>query len=207
MPGIISLLIIPFIFYRYSEVYLKSISRNVIEVNWFSPELIKMYPKIFTDSYPPKREYATVRITGDKSDKIKLNSAQLKIREIISNEDSQVGIHFIFENQSKYAEFIKTLDILQIEGSRNYMPYKNNIWFYVIGRRSENNSKESLVDKNDCFLCGDYRISITEKSNWEVLSQYAADIWKDGWQILVAFIAFLASIVILKIFWKAPSKS
>jgi hypothetical protein len=198
VPGLISLAISSFIFRTYAQDYLKSLNRHVIEINWFTPDLVKMYPTIFTESYPPKREYAIISISGnDNTDQLLLDSARKRIRKIIYSEDSSTGIHFIFGNQSRYGTFVKTLDILQAEGA-TYMPYKNNLWFYHLRQEKTADTELPIITGITCGDINDVRVTKKEESTWERIAKYVLTTWNVGWQMIAAYILFLLSIMIVR---------
>jgi hypothetical protein len=74
--------------------------------------LIKKQPG-FIDLPKIKRTYLTITFNESLTENnIKLAYAQIRIREILSNNDSINGIHFHFTEQAEYGTFVKLLDIL-----------------------------------------------------------------------------------------------
>ena len=133
IPGIISLTILPILFYFYNDKYQKASNQTVIQLFVWDPNLPKKYPGIFTDEYPPKRKYEEIFLTGDNtSDKIKLDFSQIRVREILTQNDSINGVHFYFGENAQYRKFIKALDIFKMEQAKNYMVYENDICSCII---------------------------------------------------------------------------
>src|SRR5688572_20842892 len=131
IPGIFSLIIVPVLFYYYGSHYIKTLHQGTIDLFWFDPELTKKYPEVFSGQYPEKRNYIDIQLTGEEQrDKVKLDFAQVRIREILAHNDSINGLHFNFSSESEYWSFVKALDILGAEGAKTYMPYENDLWFY-----------------------------------------------------------------------------
>ena len=115
--------------------YRTSVHQRAIELFWFDWKFIKKYPDIFRGPYPPKRYYIDINLTGEKkSDKTKLDFSQIRLREILSRNDSVYGIHYYFDDSSEYGSFIKALDICRIEQAKTYMPYENHLWVYYTTR-------------------------------------------------------------------------
>ena len=81
--------------------------------------------------FPPIRDYIDINITGNNyNDKIKLEFAQIRIREILSENNTTSGIHFLFGDSTQYGKFLEVLNILLIERAKNYIPGNNDLWFF-----------------------------------------------------------------------------
>jgi hypothetical protein len=125
--GLISLILLPTfcIWYLYNCKAFKK--TRVMEINWgsnFKNELIPF-------DVHPEREFVDFHITGnDKANKIILDSSQIEIRKLISTKDSTKGVHFIFNNDSKYWALIKAMDICFIENARCFVPKGNDLWVF-----------------------------------------------------------------------------
>jgi hypothetical protein len=134
IPGIISLMILPFIFIYYANYQLQPQLLKVIplilaDTNWArkKPELFKE----FYSNFPPKRKYIDINLNGNtRSDIIQLDFARVMIREILATNDTIDGVHFRFGDSSQYWTFVKAVDILRIEYASTYMPMDNDLWFY-----------------------------------------------------------------------------
>ena len=134
IPGILSLIILPFIFIKFADREVKAKSLGVIPLFLADTNLPKKFPELFKDykgTFPPERDYTDIVFTGnEKSDKTKLDFAQIKIREMLSIDDTTNGLHFQFSDNSQYGTFVKSIDILRIEGAKTYMPLDKDLWFY-----------------------------------------------------------------------------
>lgn len=135
IPGIISLIILPLLFFHFTKRYYRTLNINAIQIYWPDYDLIERNPDFFKSyrgHYPPERDYRIIELTGHKeTDKTKLNSAQIKIRELLAASDTSKGVHFIFGKESEYWSFIKAVDICRVEMAETYMPYENNLWLYT----------------------------------------------------------------------------
>jgi hypothetical protein len=189
IPGIISLAILPFIFILFADKEIKAKSLGVIPLVLADTNLPNKFPELFKDykgTFPPKRNYSDIVFTGsEKSDKIKLDFSQIKIREILSANDSTNGIHFQFTDSSQYWTFVKSIDILRIEGAKTYMPLDKDLWFYHFP------TDTTIVN----WICGTTYSDIVynkPKINWwTTTTDWAYDIWKTSWQIILSFAGFL----------------
>ncbi|HEY0261552.1 MAG TPA: hypothetical protein VGB95_00895 [Chitinophagales bacterium] len=102
---------------------------RAIEVVWWGPNLHKDFPNDFPVENHPNINYIDISILGNDSiDKVKLDYAQLQIRELIKSEDTLTGIHFYFNGTARYWTFVRAIDILNEERTKVYIPYGNDIW-------------------------------------------------------------------------------
>ena len=196
IPGIISLTILPFLFIHFADRELKEKSVGVIPLVLADTNLPKKFPQAFKDykgTFPPKRNYIDITFTGNETDdRIKLDFAQIKVREILSANDPANGLHFHFGDNSRYWTFVKAIDILKTAGAKTYMPLDNDLWFYHF-------PPDTTVIN---WICGTtYSDVVYEKpkvSWWTKAVTWTSGILKSSWQIILGFIAFLFSIHILR---------
>jgi len=181
IPGIISLTIVPFIFFFYSNRLKKALHQGVIPVFWYNPALSRNNPEVFSGEYPPKRNYIDITLTGDnQSDSIKLNFSQIRLRELLSSNDSLNGIHFKFGDTSQYWSFIKALDICRIEKAKTYLPYESSIWVYHI-------PPDTTIQT---FVCGSSSTLIKHEPSWvSVLMENLAVAWRSSWLLIFGFVS------------------
>ena len=89
----------------------------------------------FSDQLPfrvhPQRKFIDINITGnDTTDKIKLDFAQIEIRDLVSTNDTTKGIHFHFDATSHYNAFVQVLNVILKEKQQYYTAYHDDIWIY-----------------------------------------------------------------------------
>jgi hypothetical protein len=196
IPGIISLVLVPLLFIHFADKVIKAKSLTVIRVFLADTDLFKKYPegfKGYKGTYPPKRNYTEIFFTGnEKSNKIKLDFAQIKIREILSANDSTSGVHFHFTDKSPFGTFIKSLDILNIEDAHTYMTLDKDLWVYYFPPDT------TYVP----WICGTVYNDIVyeepEISWWTKTKNWISAIWKSSWQIILSFAGFLFGVLMLK---------
>ena len=184
IPGIISLTILPFLFYYYGSSFKKVLNQGAIQVFWYDPELSKKHPEIFSGTYPPERKYIDISLTGNRhEDSIKLNFSQVRLREILISNDSVNGIHYQFGDSAQYWSVVRVLDICQIEQARTYMPYENNLWVYHI---PPDTASQNIIEP---LICGTTYTDITPKPSWlSAISGKAQLLWQTSWPLLVGFL-------------------
>ena len=194
--GIISLTLLPVIFIIFANKEIKERTLTVLPIVLADTNLPNKFPEIFKNfnhSFPPKRNYIDINLTGNnQNDKIKLDFAQIRIREIVSQNDSANGLHFKFGDSSQYWTFVKAVDILRFEKAKTYMPLDNDLWFYHF--------PPDTTSVN--WICGTTYSDIVyiepKISVWIKAAKWADNIWKSSWEIISAFITFLFLVLILR---------
>jgi hypothetical protein len=75
------------------------------------------------------RKFTTYKLTNDVNmDNILFKKIQLKVRNLIKNNDSANGIHVKFNRKTKYEDVIKILDICVIEKVPTYILKDYDVW-------------------------------------------------------------------------------
>jgi hypothetical protein len=144
-------------------------------------------------TFPPARDYLTFELTGDtKTDKIKLDYARLRIREIEQTEDQIHGVNFHFGDSAKYGSLVKALDILFSENALTSIHAERDIWY--IGPHPQ----DELKVITPAVMCGtsyyNKRINMDEETTgecrtlWLMISPY--------WPIAIFFIALVLCAVL-----------
>jgi hypothetical protein len=194
LPGIISLTVLPITFYFFALRELSHIDPRAIRIVWADTARMKANGLAYTKykgHFPPLRNYADIVFTGNQhDDNTKLEFAQIRIREILKAGDTLNGIHFLFSDNSNYGTFVETLDRLQIEGAKYYIPLGNNLWFFHF----QPDTTLNLL-KMDCLRCNDVLVIEPEISWWTKTKASIYNIWKTSWQIIVLYCSFLISVL------------
>jgi len=95
---------------------------RAIEVIFWNPTS----PIKFDTAYGP---YKKIVLTGfEKVDSLRLIEIRSFLIEYKKTNKSNCGVHIVFEDNSKYGDFIKVVDYCLQESVKVYAPYKNNIW-------------------------------------------------------------------------------
>jgi hypothetical protein len=143
--GFISLLLLATLCIWYLQQRQAFVVLKAKEVTWWNENMnyAKNYTKSRADlnmpiepeeemfKVHPKREFIEINLTSNANEnKIKLDFAQLAIRELISTKDTVKGVHFSFDNQAKFWTLIRTLDICEVEKAPVYVGETNNIWVF-----------------------------------------------------------------------------
>lgn len=190
IPGIISLIFLPFIFIISAKNYYRTHNINALIIGWADLAFMERNPEFFEryrGHYPPKRDYTTIELNGDsQTDEIKLQFAQITIRELLATHDTLKGVHFLFGNKSNYGSFIKAIDICRFEKAKTYMPLENNVWFYNLPV-----VPVDTTQKIPALSCGSGYIKLKPKLPWwTVTGQLLRSIWISSWHVIIAFIVF-----------------
>jgi hypothetical protein len=194
VPGIISLTILPILFIYFAHKEISARTVGIIPIVLADTNLPKKFPDVFKDykgTFPPKRNYVDIILTGnDKTDKIKLDFAQVKIGETLAANDSINGLHFHFSDSSKYGTFVKAIDLLRAEGAKTYMPLDNDLWFYHF--------PPDTTTEN--WICGTTYNTVfyqNETSWWTKTLTQINHYWQSSWQLIISFTIFLTATFIL----------
>ena len=167
IPGILSLIILPVIFINYANKKIIATSMGVIPIVLADTNLPKIIPeafKKFNGSFPPKRNYIDIIFTGkSKDDGVKLDFAQIEIREILSENDSINGVHFQFSDNAQYGTFFRAVDVLRSEGAKRYMPLDKDLWFYHFPPDTTNDNWVCGTKYNTIYV--DQKLPFWKKAN------------------------------------------
>jgi len=198
IPGIISLIILPIIFFIWTKKIINAKTVSVIPIVFADTNFLKKQSEIFKEydnNFPPKRNYIDIDFTGNnRDDKTKLDFAQIRIREFVKTKDYKNGIHFSFGDSSEYWTFVKTVDILRLEGAKTFMPLDKDLWFF--------NLKPDMTLINtipySCMLCDDV-IIIEPQVTWLTKTKEKIRVMiKTSWTIIVAFVSFLFLVILIQ---------
>ena len=153
-PGLISLIFLPALclwFISTNKTYEKLYALDVV---FWSPSLKIIFPESYRHGSHPPRKYLEIDLIGnDKEDKVKLDFAQIQIRDLVATNDVKNGVHFQFGNKSKYWEFIRALDICKIANARTFVADGDNIW--VFNHIPKKNNYKTIPFVHRCSLCND----------------------------------------------------
>lgn len=127
-PGLISLCI----FFPISMLMLdknKAFKKQyILEVCWYDPHHNIPCNLLL----PPARDYLTINLTGSQeNDKLKLDFAELIIKENLDDGNIMKGVRLHFADKAKYGSFVRALEICNKETRLKFVPYKSNIWIFI----------------------------------------------------------------------------
>jgi hypothetical protein len=128
IPGMISLACLLLLLLQ--AINNKSNSKlRMMEVDWMV-DSIQEYPHL-------QRNYMSVRITGDKNDKVKLDYVDVITNEMALQHDTVRGIRVSFEKSAKYEAFVRVLKIGDRHENIFCIPSAKDIWILnPYGRQS-----------------------------------------------------------------------
>lgn len=133
LPGMISLMIIPYLISFLAIKYLEIPQERVMMVRMpdkYSSEPNFKFDHIATEA---KIDFLVINLTGnDIEDKVKLDFAALETRRILKENDSVHGIKIIFADLAKYNSLVRILNIMDQEIARYYVYEDQAFWFYHI---------------------------------------------------------------------------
>lgn len=188
LPGLISLVLLPFVFIHLAERERVNHSQGSIPFFLFDTSLPRKYPEIYR-SILPQRNYVQIDFTGEYlNDKMKMSFAQHQIREILLKNDTVNGVKFAFNLSSNYGEFVRAVDVLRFEKAETYVLLDDNLWFF---------QRPKVVSTLEMF--GNDVVFIENKEAWWIIIFERIKItWKSSWHLIISFILFLISIYFLQ---------
>ena len=200
--GLISLILLPILCIFYLNKHKAFEKQRVVEVNWWTEEWAKRSMEEYPYEIYPKRNFIDINITGnDLENKIKLDFARLQIRKLISSQDTTKGVHFHFDEHSKFWTLIRAIDICKIEKAKMFVLKDNDLWIFIFEPRP----KPIVEEIKEIMYCGNGRMNyIVEKSQVEVTNEkinYVYGIAKQFWLSLLLFI-LMTILTIKKLFDK-----
>lgn len=133
--GLLSLSILPLLCYIFLyQQYLKENSLRVIEVTYWTPSdtrAISPSPFRYVNE-----KFTKMTFTGT-DDKVKLEFAQIAIRELINQKDTTLGIEFTLTDKMKYSTLVALFNLCEVEGARTYLHYQDKFWVFNIWPKGE----------------------------------------------------------------------
>jgi hypothetical protein len=124
--GLMGFLILPFIYFHSFYDYLNYHDNTVnYEVIYWHPSDTAHSPLKYVNE-----KFMKINLTGSDEDKIKLEFAEIAIRELIHQPDTTIGIEFTFKDGAKFSSLIKLLEICEQEGVRAYVNHNDKFWVF-----------------------------------------------------------------------------
>ncbi len=163
VPGVISLLVLPFIFYYFVNQHFRNSIVYAIPIVWADTVFLKTLSEStpgLIKQFPPLRHYTIISFNGDQLNNFKLQSARESARRMLQHQDTLSGLHFQFTDSATYGSFVHSIDMLRSEGAKTYMPLDNNLWIYYLPHDTT-----TYVEDIPIFTCGYFN------TPWETTSE------------------------------------
>lgn len=174
-PGMISFLVIPVLFNYFVNNYTRKHNKEVL-LNLVVARSGLLQEKVLIFSFGNQKvirrfdSIETVIISG-KNDEGKISQSQQFIRNAIKENRKNIAINYFFNESSSYNSFIEVLNVMMIEGVKNYIPFDNQIIALI---QSEDTNKHT-----ETLKCGvEYRLKLdkqkeNEKRRKEIFMEYS----------------------------------
>ncbi|OFY83557.1 MAG: hypothetical protein A3F72_13115 [Bacteroidetes bacterium RIFCSPLOWO2_12_FULL_35_15] len=145
--GLISLTLFPILgFQKLAELYIERKTHpNCIELN-FTPSRGQFFNKEYSiKKIKKKRRYKTFYLTSDTTiNREILNRARLLLNNIKKKKDVRNGVHFAFNNSTKYQDYIKAIDFCFEKFPSVFVLNNNDIWAMYVEIDTSNYPKKIL---------------------------------------------------------------
>lgn len=152
VPGLISALIIPVLFWYYINPYVDETKYNVIDIGL--PAKLKKDKSNLNSTFEPLRNWNYKKIKIDHN-KAKENS-KLYVSEIKSlqkKNEKNTGIEFVLAKNNTYGDFVSLLNDMELSGQYYYcLDIEKTGHFFATVNYKNPNAKE---EKFECLLCDD----------------------------------------------------
>jgi hypothetical protein len=196
IPGIISLTILPFLFYFYGKRQIQQSTVWAMPFVWFDTAKSNkqwQFDKNPTPNFPPKRNFMDIEFNGNQSnDRTKLAFSKIRIKEILNSGDTIHGIHFLFGDSCAYGTMVMAYDNMQMPGTKRYVLGEKDIWFWHI-------PPDTVKPiEYDCLLCNDVISVKPEISWWTKAKGSVSHNWKNSWQLILLYCSFAISVSLLQ---------
>ncbi len=150
-PGLISALIIPFLFWFYINPYIDETKYNVVDIGL--PAKMKQEKNDFINSFEPLRNWNYKKIKVYPST-AKENSAFYvsEVKAMQKRNEKETGIEFILENNT-YGDFVSLLNDMAIAKQETYaLDLENTGHLFAVVNYIDPTAKEP---EYKCLLCDD----------------------------------------------------
>ena len=132
-PGMISLILIPYLISYLAIRYIELPQERIMELNMPLNNTTLTGYSFDQAATETKIDFLEIKLTGNAmEDKIKLDFVALETRRIITENDSVQGLKIIFNDTAKYNSLIRILNIMDTEVAGYYVYWDQIFWFYHI---------------------------------------------------------------------------
>ena len=191
VPGMISLLTVPFLFFYFVNRAPKKQNLYGFRIVWVDTSVLRKYDETFNTyrgHFPPRRVYSQVILSGPLAlDSKVLDSIQNRISAFAQSEDTLSGFHFVFGDKATYGGFIQVLDLLETAQAHTYLPFENNLWIYNLPRfRIDTVSYTPIT-------CGTVFQNTEARNKLKTKKVDLQKTWRTAWPLLLGFVLLVAS--------------
>lgn len=132
-PGMISLIVLPVLLFPFLLIVTPYGNLRMLEI-------------IAVREKAPERNFLEIMLTGNEySDKIKLDFAQVMMKEIEANQDTVRGIHYKFGPTSNYKSFVRIISDSELLNQPYYLFNGHELWSFYFRPPERELIQESFV--------------------------------------------------------------
>ncbi len=153
VPGLISALLIPVLFWFYISPYIDNTNYNIIDIG-LPAKIVKDQSNNLNPTFEPLRNW--------KYKKIKVDPAQAKknsefyvseIKALQKRNEKETGLEFILDKKNTYGDFVSLLNDMAIAKHDIYALdlEKTGNFFAPVNYRDP----DAIEEKFECLFCGD----------------------------------------------------
>lgn len=194
LPGLISAVLIPLLFWYYGNQKFEEVNLNVIDI-WM-PAKAKNGEKQSLLSFEPYRnwKYKKIKIAPNQAKK----NTELYVTEIKNlqkRNEKNTGIEFILDDNNTYSDLVALLNDVELAGQFNYTLDAEKTWhFFVTHEYMDPNIQE--LDSSSFFRCGtglfnEYKPDNKWTEAFQTLESQLTQLPKQSFYIIFGFLFLL----------------
>jgi len=188
VPGLISAILIPLLFWYYGNQKFEEINVSVVDIGL--PAKVRKETSSLYVTFEPYRnwEYKKINILpGTAKDHSKLYVSELK--NLQKKNEKNTGIEFILNNDNTYGDFVSVLNDMNISNHEQYavdMEKTGHIFATVLYK--DPNVKES---EYECLLCNDVLTTEYKPDFFEKMQSMFTILPQNVYYFVFGFLLFL----------------
>jgi hypothetical protein len=162
VPGLISALLIPVLFWFYISPYIDNTNYNIVDI-WLPAKIAKDQNNNLNSTFEPLRNWKYKKIKVDASQAKKNSEFYVsEIRALQKRNEKETGLEFILDEKNTYGDFMSLLNDMAIAKHDTYTLdlEKTGNFFAPVNYKDPN----AIEEKFECLFCGDV-IYTFEKPN------------------------------------------
>jgi hypothetical protein len=164
VPGMVSALLIPVLFWFYINPYIDKTVYNIVDIGL--PAKVAQNKSSYDYTFEPFRNWNYRKIKVNPS-RVKENSAFYvsKLKALQKRNEKETGIEFILDKNNSYGDFVSLLNDMAIAKQETYaLDMEKTGHLFAVVNYIDPKSKEF---EDECLLCHDVIYEVIEPSFWD----------------------------------------
>jgi hypothetical protein len=153
VPGLISALLIPVLFWFYISPYIDNTNYNIVDI-WLPAKIAKDQNNNLNSTFEPLRNWKYKKIKVDPSQAKKNSEFYVsEIKALQKRNEKETGLEFILDKKNTYGDFVSLLNDMAIAKHDTYTLdlEKTGNFFAPVNYKDPN----AIEEEFECLLCND----------------------------------------------------